>query len=61
MDDLSEEERELATKEEAEVERRREEARRAAAEKGLADALVEATDDEPSSRAMQVEPDEDTP
>jgi hypothetical protein len=60
MDDLSEEEHELATKEEAEVERRREEARRAAAEKGLADARLEATNNESSSRATQVEPDEHT-
>lgn len=55
MNDLSEEERELATKEEAEIERRRDEARRAAAEKGLADAQHKASDDEPSSKATQVE------
>ena len=45
MEDLSEEERELAKKEEAEIERRRDEASRAAAERGLADAQRETSRD----------------
>jgi hypothetical protein len=44
MNDLGEEERELAAKEDAEVERRREEARRVAAERGLAGAQDESTE-----------------
>jgi hypothetical protein len=55
MDDLSEEERELAKKEEAEVERRRDEASRAAAERGLADAQRKAQEDEPGSQAKEEE------
>ena len=51
MDDLSEEERELAQKEEAEVERRRDEASRAAAERGLADSQRRTQKDEPESQA----------
>ena len=55
MDDLSEEERELAKKEEAEIERRRDEASRAAAERGLADAQQIAQTDEPASQAKEEE------
>ena len=56
MDDLSEEERELAKKEEAEIERRRDEASRAAEERGLADAQRKAQeDDEPVSQAKEEE------
>ncbi|GAB7332907.1 hypothetical protein MBLNU13_g04620t1 [Cladosporium sp. NU13] len=53
MDDLSEEERELAKKEEAEIERRRDEASRAAAERGLADAQRKIQEDEAVSQAKE--------
>jgi hypothetical protein len=56
MDDLSEEERELAKKEEADIERRRDEASRAAAERGLADAQRNAQEDEPVSQAKEETP-----
>jgi hypothetical protein len=56
MDDLSEEERELAKKEEADIERRRDEASRAAAERGLADAQRNAQEDEPLSQAKEDSP-----
>jgi hypothetical protein len=59
MDDLSEEERELAKKEEADIERRRDEASRAAAERGLADAQRKAQEDEPANQAKEEE--EETP
>lgn len=55
MDDLSEEERELAKKEEADIERRRDEASRAAAERGLANAQRKTQEDEPESRTKEAE------
>lgn len=55
MDDLSEEERELAKKEEAEIERRRDEASRAAAERGLADAQRKVQEDEQARQAKEEE------
>ena len=55
MEDLSEEERELAKKEEAEIERRRDEASRAAAERGLADAQRETIEDGSASQAKEEE------
>lgn len=50
MNDLNEEERELAAKEEAEVERKRKDAIKAAAERGLADAQRKASAENDSSK-----------
>jgi len=46
MIELSQEERDLATEEESEIERKRDEARRAASERGLADAQQESKEDD---------------
>lgn len=55
MDDLSEAERELAKTEEAEIERRRDEAIRAAAARGLADAQQKAQEGERVNQAKEEE------
>jgi hypothetical protein len=56
MIELSQEERDLAAEEESEVERKREEARRVASERGLAEAHQEGKDDDaPSSSAPDIE------
>lgn len=52
MTELSQEEQDLATEEETEVERKRDEARRAASERGLADAQQEAKDDNAQSSSV---------
>jgi hypothetical protein len=61
MDDLSEEERELAKTEEAEVQRRRDKANRAAADRRLANAQSTLPDDDPASQTKQAELDERNP
>jgi hypothetical protein len=58
MDDLSEEERELARTEEAEVESRRDRASRAATKRGLADAQPKSPEEDLPSLTKEVELDE---